>query len=248
MLPKAEERQTDLRNTSIMEVILAVIIVLLLVVHTKDVQIGELKKDYEHTIAELQKENSTLRDKNKRLISEKNKLIREVKDLKSQLDYYEQFIGEDGQSVADLNKKLAKENARMKKELERLKEKLLALEKENAEMRKKYGVGAPRCKANDEKVQWLAKIEKVDNQFQFEMLAPMQQQVALIRTVPGLKTLVDKKILSKNQFYASALQVYNWGNSQPIKCRFYVKVVKDSLDEVDEYLFIQSFFYTGVTK
>ena len=89
MLPKAEERQTDLRNTSIMEVILAVIIVLLLIVYTKDVQIGELKKDYEHTIADLQKENSTLRDKNKRLISEKSKLIREVKDLKSQLDYYE---------------------------------------------------------------------------------------------------------------------------------------------------------------
>ena len=44
VLPKAEERQTDLRNTSIMEVILAVIIVLLLVVYTKDVEIGNLKR------------------------------------------------------------------------------------------------------------------------------------------------------------------------------------------------------------
>ena len=317
MLPKAEERQTDLRNTSIMEVILAVIIVLLLVVYTKDVEIGNLKEDYERTIADLQKENRTLQDENKRLKSENFKLKREVKDLKSQLDYYEQFIGQDGQSVADLNKKLVKENARMKRELEnlrkrikelelqlrtattgmgsankkieeliaeiaslkdeierlkkltgsdqdrdnllneikklsqevkRLKEKLLALEKENAEMRKKYGVGAPRCKANDEKVQWLAKIETVDNQFQFEMLAPVPQQTSLISTVPGLKTLIDKKILSKNQFYASALQVYNWGNSQPIQCRFYVKVVRESLDGLDDLDFIQCFFYTGYVK
>ena len=74
MLPKAEERQTDLRNTSIMEVILAVIIVLLLVVYTKDVEIGNLKEDYERTIADLQKENRTLQDENKRLKSENFKL------------------------------------------------------------------------------------------------------------------------------------------------------------------------------
>ena len=51
-----------------------------------------------------------------------------MKDLKSQLDYYEQFIGQDGQSVADLNKKLVKENARMKRELENLRKRIKELE------------------------------------------------------------------------------------------------------------------------
>ena len=78
MHSKVEERKNDLRNTTVLEVILAVIIILLCVVYMKDVDIKTLEKSKEAQILELTNENKVLIEKNRALKKENRQLKKEV--------------------------------------------------------------------------------------------------------------------------------------------------------------------------
>ena len=60
MNSKVEERKNDLRNTTVLEVILAVIIILLCVVYIKDTEKKDLEKNYLEQVEFLKSENESL--------------------------------------------------------------------------------------------------------------------------------------------------------------------------------------------
>jgi hypothetical protein len=88
ILSKAQERKSDLRNTSVMEVIIAVILVLLVFVYNNEIE-------FLNSTATLNLENEKLKDKvsylEKKLrdiIREKIKLKTTIKNLKEELQQY----------------------------------------------------------------------------------------------------------------------------------------------------------------
>ena len=70
MLPKSEERRTDLRNVSVMEVIIAVILILMVVIYQKDIDLLEFGNDRTELQLTLQK----VSDQNKELSEENRQL------------------------------------------------------------------------------------------------------------------------------------------------------------------------------
>ena len=78
MLPKSEERRTDLRNVSVMEVIIAVILILMVVIYQKDIDLLEFGNDRTELQLTLQKvsdQNKELSEENRQLNAKKNNMM-----------------------------------------------------------------------------------------------------------------------------------------------------------------------------
>lgn len=140
MINKAEERKSDLRNTTVMEVILAVIIVLLCFIYLKDkdlfaikdsVAILETKVSKQAIkIEELERENQKITKENRKLKKELEKEKELVKQLKQMISA-KPTIGNMQNQIIDLtaelnklkldNQKLATDNQKLKQENKQLK-------------------------------------------------------------------------------------------------------------------------------
>ena len=141
--------------------------------------------------------------------------------------------------------KIDQENGGLKDdEIERLKKKNENLEKKIALLTGgtgKGGLDKPRCKVNGHEMKYIAKFGKSSNGFSVQWLENLSEEKYL-DAVTGLRQLVSKNTLSQNQFKKYALKVYNWGESQNPKCRFYVRLDRTGLT-IDEIDLIDSHFY-----
>ena len=133
MLPKAEERKTDLRNTSIMEVIILVVIVMLIVVTDSSVELATQDTLFE----QLQEKNKKLENEKKELIRENQKLDIKIKELEKEISILKDFVNQSAQkddpgvSIEELLGKLnelTKENVQLQDQINVLKEKISKLE------------------------------------------------------------------------------------------------------------------------
>ena len=88
MLPQSEERRADLRNVSVMEVIVAVILILMIVIYQKDGDLFKFANDktvLEQELKLFNKENAILSDNNKILESELKDLRESNLSLEKQI-------------------------------------------------------------------------------------------------------------------------------------------------------------------
>ena len=166
MISKSEERKSDLRNTTVLEVIIAVIIVLMLVVYsvnTKNEKLNDEKTDleqiYKNEIIQLKKELQQASSKLLKLNILNNRLKKQIKELKEENKMLNDNISRGVSGSNILNNKikelkdkiinLEKEIDRLKlrlqlllsdpdeDELEKIKIKFELLKKENEKLKKK---------------------------------------------------------------------------------------------------------------
>ena len=166
MIQKSEERKSDLRNTTVLEVIIAVILVLMLVVYSVNTKNDELKNEksnleqiYKKEIAELKKELKEINSKYKSLKIKNNRHKRKIKELEDEIKMLEQNITRGvsgkkilGEKIKELQEKIKKLESvidRLKlrisillsdpseDELEKIKIKYELLKKENEKLKKK---------------------------------------------------------------------------------------------------------------
>ncbi len=97
MTDKSAERKTDLRNTSVMEVILAVIIVLLCFIHMKDHDLIETKNSMSLLIKKINEQRleiENLYKENKKIKRRNRALNQELKNKKEQINRLKKMIAQ----------------------------------------------------------------------------------------------------------------------------------------------------------
>ena len=149
MLPKSEERRTDLRNVSVMEVIIAVILILMVVIYQKDIDLLEFGNDRTELQLTLQKvsdQNKELSEENRQLNAKLNNLIQEKIILETQLSHYKKLLKNKEEQYDELFNKynlmyeeldhksqeyieLRLDNEKLKNEVQKLTDKIKLLEK-----------------------------------------------------------------------------------------------------------------------
>ena len=135
MINKVEERKSDLRNTTVMEVILAVIIVLLCFIYLKDQDLFAIKDSVtilEKKINEQSQQIENLETKNKELLKENRSLKKEIVLLKEENDRLRTMI-----SAKPGPKDLKKQVLDLSAELDQLKQDMKELKKENKRLKTK---------------------------------------------------------------------------------------------------------------
>lgn len=192
MISKAEERKSDLRNTTVMEVILAVIIVLLCFIHMKDQDLFKTKNSLsvltekinkqEIEIEKLTKENRDLK-KDKRNLKD---LIKELEAQKKRLLKMIAKFGTDG----DMSDILQSELDELQKLYNDLRLRVEELERENEELKAENR----RLRAKNLNLQVIAGTIDKDKQALVDQIAQLKTEITeLKRQLEALKKIVQPK-------------------------------------------------------
>jgi|APSaa5957512535_1039671.scaffolds.fasta_scaffold60298_2 hypothetical protein len=228
---KVHERRSELRNASILEVVLAIILMLLVFIHITDVNFTSSKLVFQKTIEDLRNEVEGLKQlladtqSKNRFLSQANRKLEEKVRLLSLLTE-----GNGGTAnIADEINKLHDELEDAKRKIEDLE----ASQKGNG----KGGSGQPRCVSEFGPVQWLLEI-KVQKAGYWISLKPEEKVVSdLLKKVEGLDKLqaasASGNPITPTQFGKLADPIYRWSAKQKPSCRFRV-LVWDS-EEYDKY-------------
>tara|TARA_B100000676_G_scaffold213101_1_gene209508 strand:- start:576 stop:1325 length:750 start_codon:yes stop_codon:yes gene_type:complete len=244
MFSRAEERKSDLRNTTVMEVIVAVIVVLLFVIYFKDSKFKEqtafyaaevsrlevLLKEESNRVKELRRENSDLKEK--------------IEGLAAQVARLKKLIGsKGGATTSDLLKEIDRLENKLKfaeAEINKLKSEIKRLQDP---VDGKGGKDKPRCRISFGEVQYLADIYWRNGQYRFITDGSDSVVKAKEDEIPGVKELADAGWLSPSTFRKWATVVDNWGDNQTPQCIFYVRIhLADKMSAKDVTL-IERYFY-----
>jgi hypothetical protein len=114
---RTEERKNDLRNTTVMEVIIAVTLILMLVIYVKDVTHLDQKKLDKDEITKLVNEINLLKKKVDELAKKNRNLDRENKDNKAKIKRLIENIEPGASGITNLNEFLKDREADLKKRI-----------------------------------------------------------------------------------------------------------------------------------
>ena len=214
MQAKVEERKNDLRNTTVLEVILAVIIILLCVVYIKDTEKKTMEKNYIERISELQSENSILREDNKKLLKENKKLKVEIERLERKIKRYRpRSPGE-----ASALEKAEKEIKDLENRLQQLNSKL-----NPKNSRGKGGVDKPSCLIENGKIEYFAEIIKKQQSFQFLPIGTKNNRNQ-VSGIPGAKELFAKDAVTLEELQKFGKRVFTHGQNSSPSCVYFVRL------------------------
>ena len=249
MFSRAEERKSDLRNTTVMEVIVAVIVVLLFVIYFKDSKFKEQTAFYAAEVARLEIQ---LRDETKKVL-ELRRENRELKDkierLDAQVARLKKIIGgKGGATASDLLREIASLENKLKfaeAEIDRLRSEIRRLQDP---IDGKGGKDKPRCRISFGEVQYLADIYWLNGRYRFVTDGSDTVVEAKEVEIPGVRELSSAGWVSPTQFKRWAKVVDNWGDSQSPQCIFYVRIhLNDQMSAKDVNL-IERYFYKLVIQ
>ena len=226
MTAKVGERRIDLRNTSIIEVIIVVILVLVIFIFARDLEFSSQEKRYAAIIEDLELQ-----------VSKQHTIIKQLQDSlrKAEVEL----------------RKLTRENKLLKilASADEREEELLgivgSLENEVARLRG-GGEGKPRCRIENTEVRWLATVDVNNSVVEFK-LEPVTNVVKL-RNVPGIQELEANSPLTREEFMDFALSTYRWSEAQTPSCRFYVQYKLRQGADVGNLLMVQDYFYTCIRE
>ena len=283
MISKAEERKSDLRNTTVMEVIIAVILILMIFIYSQSRDNKGLKEELFNSKSILNDKIKKLEEKNLKnkkeiykLTIENKKLKRNLKEKEDEIKQLEQFIGKGGSETTLLKlriKKLKEDIKRLELIISKLKLdaafsknnlsvgilkdkfndlqiKYQLLIKENKRLKRKVnildgdggGSDKPRCKISLGEIDFLANIsKKMDGKFSVEIIGDTTLRDTIRKELPGID--FNYGSFSRQEFANFANKLYKWGERQPEKCRFYVKVDRKKINTLDDIDFIGRYFY-----
>lgn len=232
MHTKVEERKNDLRNTTVLEVILAVIIILLCVVYIKDTEKKTMEKNHLEQLSELQSENAILKGDIHNLRKENNELKDEVQRLERKIKRYKpKSPGEAGalekaeQEIVDLEKELKQLRNRLNPE----------------EQKGKGGVDKPSCLIKNGKIEYFADIKKEANLFRFIPTGSTSNKKQVM-TVPSASDLLTRGPITLDEFEKFGKIIFNHGQESSPSCVYFVKLDPNKWSG-GEIKIIERYFY-----
>jgi len=253
MTKKSDERRGELRNTTVMEVILAVIIILIFfvydkqednkealkeigrhaeIIEQKEIEISELKNDKKKLKESLKKKNEKLNDVIEQLTQLENEFDNLLLNLKKACE-------DDEECIRGLPRKpdIPEFEPEIEPEIE-------------TELDKGLGGGGkdrPNCITDlDEEKTYLADLYLYDYssinpedwkyQFKFHDGISQIQREDFILNIPGIKEMDEKEILSEEEFKLYGKQIKKWSVKQipkPRGCRFHAVLHQRDLKTLD---------------
>ena len=214
MHTKVEERKNDLRNTTVLEVILAVIIILLCVVYIKDTEKKTMEKNYIERLSELQSENSVLKKEIKNLREENKKLKDDVERLERKIKRYRpRSPGE-----ASALEKAEKEITDLEVKLQQLNSKL-----NPKNLKGKGGVDKPSCLTEDGKIEYFADIIKKQQSFHFLPTGTTSNRKQALG-IPGASGLFAKDTISLEELQKFGKRIFTHGQNSSPSCVYFVRL------------------------
>lgn len=214
MHTKVEERKNDLRNTTVLEVILAVIIILLCVVYIKDAEQKTIEQSYIKRLSELQSENSILKEEIKYFREENKKLKDEVERLERKIKRYRPRSPGETSALDNAINEITKLEAKLRQ----LNSKL------NANNQKgKGGVDKPSCLTEDGKIEYFADIIKKQQSFQFIPTGTTRIQNQVL-DIPGAAELFAKDAISLEELQQFGKRIFTHGQNSSPSCVYFVKL------------------------
>ena len=214
MQAKVEERKNDLRNTTVLEVILAVIIILLCVVYIKDTEKKSIEKNYIERLFELQSENSVLKNEIRNLREENRELKKEVERLERKIKRYRPRNPGEATALEKAEKEI--------KDLEMKIQQLNSQLKPN-NVTGKGGVDKPSCLIEDGKIEYFADIIKKQQAFQFLPTGSTSNQKQVLG-VPGASSLFEKDTISLEELQKFGKRIFTHGQNSSPSCVYFVRL------------------------
>ena len=192
------------------------------------------RSDQSKTIKTLIEDVKKLKERNRLLVRENEK-------LRNQLDKFK--------NTRQHNISLAKELERLKAENKALHAKLKKLTGGRGNIGSKGGSDAPRCFAK-RSPRLILRITVFPNQYRIQKLWTRSND-GLHFSVPGMRSLVENSGLSIDAFTSLGWKIYNWGELQDPRCRFRAildlsrvlneptRVTKKLQDTVERFFYIK---------
>ena len=250
MLGRANERKGDLRNASVLEVIVAIIIVLVIFIYSNDLdfanqkdilnaQINELRteiRELDANLSQAKREINALKKKN-------NELIRENQLLKK-------FVDENAGGI-EIVEKLAKENLELQDKLG------MAVDQLSDATRKlkaqgKSGVDKPFCRlpvldsSDRQTYKYLGQVRWSDSGIYFELSPKLNKAQA--RQIPGIAALEKNSPLDNQTFERHASMTFEHSKISDPECRYVVTVKMDVDPPSSAMLMLEEYFYKSRSK
>ena len=250
MLGKSQARKEDLRNTSVIEVIVAIIIALVVLIYGNDLDFATQKDAFQDRIAtllqeiesiknelaDLKKENLVLKKQNDELIR-KNELLRQYVDAAAGQD-------EENRSLAERLLELEDKNAMLEDQLSKAIKKLKAAGKPT-------GLDKPFCRlpvvdpAMRQSHKWLGSVRFESSQIFFDISPLVDEKLA--REIPGVEQLADLSPHTKSDFEKFADKANKHSRKQNPECRYFVEITLDpETTPAGLPLLVEKFFYRRV--
>lgn len=250
MLGKSQERKVDLRNASVLEVIIAVIIVLVIFIYGNDLDFADQVDAFQDRIAMLIKERDGLSKDLKSKISENRALKKSNRELREENDFLRQFVSADSEDGSEL---LA-----LQKYITELEDKVSILEEQLAAARSalqnsgKGGIDKPFCRlpvADNSLRQihrFLGQVSWTDEGIIFSISDKLVPAEA--RLIPGVSELELYSPLSYADFESSARLTYSDSRAKDPECRYFVEIMRDpKVDAPSSFLLlVERFFYKRI--
>ncbi len=250
MLGKSQERKGDLRNASVLEVIIAVIIVLVIFIYSNDLDFADQVDAFQDRIASLIKERDAFSKDLKSKISENRKLEQTNKKLQEENEFLRQFVSADGEDGANL---LA-----LQKYVTELEDKVnigedqLAAARSALQASGKGGIDKPFCRLPVAEAslrqthRFLGRVSWTDEGIVFSISDKLVPAEA--RLIPGVSELELYSPLSYAEFESSARLTYSDSRAKDPECRYFVEIMRDpKVDAPSSFLLlVERFFYKRI--
>lgn len=249
MLGRANERKGDLRNASVLEVIVAIIIVLVIFIYSNDLDFANEKDLWNKQISELRAELDVLTADLRDAESTINALTKANKDLSRENELLKKFVN-DGAEGAEMMDKLAKENGVLKDKLGMTEDQLASAETKLRAQGK--GVDKPFCRLpvlDDSKRQtyrYLGQVRWSDDGIHFELSPRLDKAKA--RQIPGVAALEKESPLDNKAFERYAALTFEQSKDNDPECRYVVTVQMDVDPPSSAMFMLEQYFYKSLRK
>ena len=231
MIGRAEARKIDIRNVSVMEVILSVIVILVILFYVaeKDHKTKLLESE-DHTREKIKNLEETVKNQRKGL-ADLNAKFRKIKKenvgLRNDVHFYKALAStqKDQQTIDRMEDEYRKISSRTTNGTG-------------------GGVDAEKCIVSDDiqEHKWLATINFAEGLVHF--IPDKQANSSKLKLVPGLENLTKQSPMTKSKFEQYSKLLLAWSKSN--ECRFYVRFIKNPLAPQGDLLMVQEYFYTGI--
>ena len=245
MLNQTEARKLDLRNISVMEVILAIIVILVILFYVAGKDKVKIVEESDH----LREKNSELEkeiEEQKMAVADLERLKKENRNLKEDNDFYKALASAspNRKKIEHIIQKMRVETRDLRSSNIRLREKISTLVQVAKTDGTGRGIDAPQCTVSNDvpERKWLATVKVENDLVYFE--PDRKANSPKLKSVQGLDSLMKQSPMAKTTFERYSKSVLAWSKTN--ECRFYVRFVKNPLAPQADLLMVQEYFYTGI--
>ena len=250
MLGKSQERKGDLRNASVLEVIIAVIIVLVIFIYSNDLDFADQVDAFQARIANLTNERDSLSEELRSKIYEIRELERANRELREENKFLREFVTADGDDISQVisvQERIVNLEDTVGILEDQLRSAQAALQKSG-----KGGIDKPFCRlpVADASIRqthrFLGRVNWTSEGIIFSISEKLDPDEA--RLIPGVSELELNSPLSYTEFERSARLTYLDSRAKDPECRYFVEVIRDpQIDSPSSFLLlVERFFYKGI--